>query len=159
MVEADGHYVEPFTVTNLFVYSGETYSVLVKADRDPSRNYWIMTSVVGRNSTTPPGLGHFNYYPNLPKRRPPTTPPASPIWNDGDSRVEQSRAVKAHKDYMIPPPTTSDRSLVFLNTQNKINGHFRWSVNNVSFTLPHTPYLIALKEGKIPNTDQLLTKY
>lgn len=36
---------------------------------------------------------------------------------------------------------------MFLNTQNKIDGYFHWSVNNVSFTLPHTPYLIALKEN------------
>ena len=38
VVEADGHYVEPFVVKNLFIYSGETYSVLIKADQEPSRN-------------------------------------------------------------------------------------------------------------------------
>ncbi|CBI21464.3 unnamed protein product, partial [Vitis vinifera] len=32
-------------------------------------------------------------------------------------------------------------------TGTKINGYVRWSVNNVSFNLPHTPYLIALKEN------------
>ncbi|PKI31063.1 hypothetical protein CRG98_048546, partial [Punica granatum] len=45
VVEADGHYVEPFTVKNIFIYSGETYSILVKAEQDPSRNYWMTTSV------------------------------------------------------------------------------------------------------------------
>jgi FtsP/CotA-like multicopper oxidase with cupredoxin domain len=29
VVEADGHYVKPFVVKNLNIYSGETYSVLI----------------------------------------------------------------------------------------------------------------------------------
>ena len=34
---------------------------------------------------------------------------------------------------------------MFLNTQNLINGYFHRSVNNVSYTVLDTPYLIALK--------------
>jgi FtsP/CotA-like multicopper oxidase with cupredoxin domain len=34
-----------------------------------------------------------------------------------------------------------------LNTQNRINGYTRWAINNVSFSHPHTPYLIALKSN------------
>nr|POF10896.1 l-ascorbate oxidase [Quercus suber] len=61
VVEADGHYVEPFVVKNLFIYSGETYSVLIKADQDPSRNYWMTTNVVSRTPVnTSEGLG-FNF--------------------------------------------------------------------------------------------------
>ncbi|XP_031395381.1 L-ascorbate oxidase [Punica granatum] len=148
VVEADGHYVEPFTVKNIFIYSGETYSILVKAEQDPSRNYWMTTSVVSRNSTTPPGLAHFNYYPNHPQRSPPTDPPAGPLWDAVEPRLAQSLAIKARQGYIYPPPATSDRIIVFLNTQNKIDGYTRWSVNNVSFTLPETPYLIALKESR-----------
>ncbi|KAF6164377.1 hypothetical protein GIB67_037534 [Kingdonia uniflora] len=55
IVEADGHYVEPFVVKNLNIYSGETYSVLVKADQDPSRNYWAASNVISRKPATPPG--------------------------------------------------------------------------------------------------------
>ncbi|KAK7860752.1 L-ascorbate oxidase [Quercus suber] len=146
VVEADGHYVEPFVVKNLFIYSGETYSVLIKADQDPSRNYWMTTNVVSRPPNTTQGLGFLNYYPNHPRRSPPTVPPTGPIWNDAAPRLAQSRAIKAHHDFIVTPPTTSDRVIVFLNTQNEINGYRRWSVNNVSFTLPHTPYLIALKK-------------
>ncbi|KAI4317234.1 hypothetical protein L6164_025123 [Bauhinia variegata] len=154
VVEADGHYVEPFVVQNLFIYSGETYSVLVKADQDPSRNYWITTNVVSRPNTTPAGLAVFNYYPNHPRRSPPTSPPPAPAWDDVDSRMNQSIAIKARQGHIITPPTTSDRVIVFLNTQNKINGYVRWSVNNVSFNLPHTPYLIALKENITDAFDQ-----
>ena len=148
VVEVDGHFVEPFVIKNLFIYSGETYSILVKADQDPSRNYWVTTSVVSRNNiVTPPGLAIFNYYPNHPNKSPPTVPPAGPLWNDVVPRLNQSRAIKAHHDYVVPPPLTSDRVNLMLNTQNEINGYRRWSVNNVSFNLPHTPYLIALKEN------------
>ncbi|KAF8012126.1 hypothetical protein BT93_I0300 [Corymbia citriodora subsp. variegata] len=41
VVEADGRYAEPLAFKNLFISPGETYSVLIKADQDPSRNYWI----------------------------------------------------------------------------------------------------------------------
>ncbi|XP_019462684.1 PREDICTED: L-ascorbate oxidase [Lupinus angustifolius] len=147
VVEADGHFVEPFVVKNLFIYSGETYSVLVKADQDPSRNYWITSNVVARNRTTPPGLATFNYYPNHPKRSPPTSPPTPPAWDDAEPRMAQSLAIKARRGYVNKAPTTSDRVIVFLNTQNTLDGFRRWSVNNVSFSLPHTPYLIALKHN------------
>lgn len=154
VVEADGHNVEPFVVQNLFIYSGETYSVLLTANQDPSRNYWATTNVVSRNATTPPGLAVLNYYPNHPRRSPPTTPPAGPYWDDVSPRVNQSLNIKARQGYIVPPPPTADRMIVFLNTQNRFNGYMRWSVNNVSFSLPHTPYLVALRENLHQAFDQ-----
>ncbi|KAK3042967.1 hypothetical protein RJ639_000944 [Escallonia herrerae] len=154
VVEADGHNIEPFVVKNLFIYSGETYSVLIKADQNPSRNYWMSSKVVSRNSTTPNGLAIFNYYPNHPRRNPPTVPPAGPLWNDLAPRLAQSNAIKSHQGYTLPPPLKSDRVIVLLNTQNSINGYRRWSLNNVSFNFPHTPYLIALKENLLHSFDQ-----
>ncbi|KAD4888976.1 hypothetical protein R6Q59_034138 [Mikania micrantha] len=154
VVEADGHYVEPFVVNNLFIYSGETYSVLIIANQDPSRNYWAVTNMVSRNNTTPNGLAIFNYYPNHPTKSPPTIPPSGPYWNDVDARVNQSLAIKSHPGYIHPVPQTSDRVIILLNTQNKINGYFKWSINNVSFTLPHTPYLIALKQNLLHTFEQ-----
>ncbi|KAF8404545.1 hypothetical protein HHK36_009432 [Tetracentron sinense] len=155
VVEADGHYVEPFVIKNLNIYSGETYSVLVRADQDPSRNYWAAINVITRKPETPTGLAIFNYYPNHPRKLPPTTSvPAGPLWNDTDYRLEQSRAIKAHHDYNDRPPPTTDRMIIFLNTQNTIDGYRRWSVNNVSFFFPHTPYLIALKENLTHVFDQ-----
>ncbi|XP_031498817.1 L-ascorbate oxidase [Nymphaea colorata] len=146
IVEADGHYVDPFVVQRLFIYSGETYSVLIKADQDPTRNYWMGTNVVGRKPATPTGAAILNYYPNHPKRSPPNMAPAGPLWNDTAPRVNQSRAIKAHPGYVVPPPQRSVRVITMLNTQNRVNGHTKWGVNNFSFVLPHTPYLIALKE-------------
>ncbi|GFZ18584.1 cupredoxin superfamily protein [Actinidia rufa] len=104
VVETDGHYVEPFVVKNLFIYPGETYSVLITTDQDPSRNYWAVTNVVSRNSTTPNGLAIFNYFPNHPGRSPPTVPPVAPVWNDVDSRLAQSLAIRARQGYIHHPP-------------------------------------------------------
>ncbi|XP_077213458.1 L-ascorbate oxidase-like [Tasmannia lanceolata] len=147
IVEADGYYVEPFVVKNLNIYSGETYSVLVKADQDPSRNYWAVTNVVSRPRKPPPGLAIFNYYPNHPRKSPSTPPPTGPQWDDTDYRINQSLKIKAHRDYIHKPPQTSDRTIILLNTQNTINGYTKWSLNNVSHIFPETPYLIAIKEN------------
>ncbi|XP_021714136.1 L-ascorbate oxidase-like [Chenopodium quinoa] len=151
VVEADGHFVEPFVVKNLFIYSGETYSVLVKANQDPSRNYWATTNVVSRKPGTPTGKAIFNYYPNRPEQDPPTTPTTGPMWNDSEPRLAQSLAIKAREGFIQPPPATSDKVIILLNTQNKVNGFTKWAINNVSFTLPTTPYLVALKDNRLRN--------
>ncbi|KAF7839982.1 L-ascorbate oxidase [Senna tora] len=135
-----------------FQIEGHNMTV-VEAD-DPSRNYWITSNVVSRNRTTPPGLGVFNYYPNHPRRSPPSTPPSPPAWDDVDIRLAQSLAIKARQGHIIKPPLTADRVIVLLNTQNTIDGYRRWSLNNVSFNLPHTPYLIALKQNMTDAFDQ-----
>ncbi|EEF33394.1 l-ascorbate oxidase, putative [Ricinus communis] len=147
VVEADGHYVQPFVVKNLFIYSGETYSVLITTDKDPSRNYWMTTDVVSREPSTPQGLAILNYYPNHHRRSPSTTPPSGPLWNDSKPRLAQSLAIKSHQNYIHTPPPISHRTIVMLNTQNSVDDHVRWSINNVSFNLPHTPYLIAMKHN------------
>ncbi|KAH9614679.1 hypothetical protein KSS87_010081 [Heliosperma pusillum] len=149
VVEADSHYVEPFDVQNLFIYSGETYSVLIKANQNPSRNYWATTNVVSRLPKTTTGLAIFNYYPNTPEQNPPTTPTTGPLWNDTAARIAQSLAFKARQGFTEPPPRTSDRLLMLLNTQNKVNGFLHWAINNVTFSLPSTPYLVALGEKRL----------
>uniref|UniRef100_A0A0E0B231 L-ascorbate oxidase n=1 Tax=Oryza glumipatula TaxID=40148 RepID=A0A0E0B231_9ORYZ len=157
VVEADGHYVKPFVVKNLNIYSGETYSVLITADQDPNRNYWLASNVVSRKPATPTGTAVLAYYGgrrNSPRARPPTPPPAGPAWNDTAYRVRQSLATVAHPAHAVPPPPTSDRTILLLNTQNKIGGQIKWALNNVSFTLPHTPYLVAMKRGLLGAFDQ-----
>lgn len=154
VVEADGHYVEPFVVKNLFIYSGETYSVLIKTDQNPTRNYWIQTSIVSRPSNTTPGVAILNYYPNHPKRTPPTALPQGPKWDDVDPRLAQSLSIKARKGLGRAPPQTSDRVIVMLNTQNEVDGFRRWSINNVSLNHPKTPYLISLKHNLTDQFDQ-----
>jgi len=68
--------------------------------------------------------------------------------------LAQSQAIKAHHDFVQAPPPISDRVIVLLNTQNLINGYPHWSGNNRSLSLPHTPYLIALKYNVTEAFDQ-----
>uniref|UniRef100_A0ACD5XUI2 Uncharacterized protein n=1 Tax=Avena sativa TaxID=4498 RepID=A0ACD5XUI2_AVESA len=155
VVEADGHYVRPFVVRNLFIYSGETYSVLVKADQDPRRNYWATSHIVGRNaSTTPSGKAIVSYAGNDPRKTPPTAPTTGPPWNNTAIRVEQSRAIFAHPGYVVPAPARADRTLFLLNTQNNIDGHIKWTINGVSLHFPATPYLVSMKHGLTAAYDQ-----
>ncbi|KAK7840647.1 l-ascorbate oxidase [Quercus suber] len=154
VVEADGSFVEPFVTKSLYINSGETYSVIVKADQDSKRNYWITTNVVGRKPSTPTGLGIFNYYPNYHYKYPTTEPTTGPFWNDTASKLAQSRAIKAHHDYVTAPPPTSDRVIVLLNTQNLVNDIYRWSLNNISLSLPLTPFLVSLKHNFTDTFDQ-----
>lgn len=65
------------------------YSVLIKADQNSTKNYWVTTNIVSRNATAgpPPDLAIFNYYPNHPKKSPPAIPPSGPLWDDVRRRV------------------------------------------------------------------------
>ncbi|PAN12114.1 hypothetical protein PAHAL_2G243700 [Panicum hallii] len=154
VVEADGHYVKPFIVDSLSIYSGETYSVLIKADhQDPTRNYWLTSNVVSRQPGTPTGTAVLSYL-GAPRGPPPTPPPAGRAWNDTMYRFQQSVATVAHPAHVEPPPPRADRTILLLNTQNKIDGRIKWALNNVSFTLPHTPYLVAMKNGLLGAFDQ-----
>jgi len=156
VVEADGHYVKPFVVKNLNIYSGETYSVLIKADQNPNRNYWLASNVVSREPGTPTGTAVLSYYGgrSSPRKPPPTTPPTGPPWNDTTYRFRQSVATVAHPAHVQTPPPRADRVILLLNTQNKIDGYIKWALNGVSFALLHTPYLVAMKRGLLGTFDQ-----
>lgn len=142
VVEADGHYVEPVEVDNLDLYSGESYSVLVKANQDPSRNYWAGVNVRGREPMTPPGLSILSYVPN---KLPVGAPPSSPPWNDFTYSKNLAKKYVALKGVEKPPPLRSHKQVVLLNTQNYIDGVIKWAINNISLVPPPTPYLAAMK--------------
>ncbi|KAH9295256.1 hypothetical protein KI387_038844 [Taxus chinensis] len=145
VVEADGHYVEPVEVDNLDVYSGESYSVLITANQDPSQNYWAGVNVRGRQPKTPTGVAVLNYLPNPSARLPAAAPPQSPLWNDYAYSRALAKKFVALKGYEELPPLQSHRQLILLNTQNKINGYTKWAINNISLLPPPTPYLAAMK--------------
>lgn len=144
VVEADGNYVEPFEVKDMDIYSGDSYSVLLTADQDPSSNYWISLSVRGRLPKTQPGLAILNYHPNPALKLPISKPPVSPLWNDYAHSKAFTYKILSLKG-TPQPPKTADRRIFLLNTQSKLNGYIKWSINNVSLALPSTPYLASIK--------------
>lgn len=146
VVEADGNYLQPFAVNDLDIYSGESYSVLITTDQDPSKNYWLSIGVRGRLPATPPGLTILNYLPNSASKFPTSRPPLTPRWDDYDHSKSFSKSIFALMG-SSKPPTSYDRRITFLNTQNKIDGFTKWAINNVSLALPPTPYLGSIKYG------------
>ena len=146
VVEADGNYVDPFAADDIDIYSGDSYSVLLTTDQDPSSNYWVIVGVRGRPPRTAPALAVLNYRPNRASKLPALAPPATPAWDDYEHSKAFTYRIRARAG-TPPPPATADRRIELLNTQNRMDGGTRWSINNVSMVLPATPYLGSLKLG------------
>lgn len=144
VVEADGNYVTPFEVNDMDIYSGESYSVLLRTDQDPSKNYWLSIGVRGRKPATPQGLTILNYKTISASVFPTSPPPTTPLWNDFERSKAFTKKIIA-KMGTPQPPRFSDRRVFLLNTQNLVNGFTKWAINNVSLALPPTPYLGSIK--------------
>uniref|UniRef100_A0A1J3IRP3 L-ascorbate oxidase n=1 Tax=Noccaea caerulescens TaxID=107243 RepID=A0A1J3IRP3_NOCCA len=144
VVEADGNYITPFVTDDIDIYSGESYSVLLTTDQDPSQNYWISVGVRGRKPKTPPALTVLHYV-TAPSSEPPTSlPPVTPQWNDFERSKNFSKKIFAAMGSPSPPRKFNKR-LILLNTQNLIDGFTKWALNNVSLAVPGTPYLGSVK--------------
>ncbi|KAI5059105.1 hypothetical protein GOP47_0025424 [Adiantum capillus-veneris] len=143
VVEADGNYVEPAEVDDLDIYPGQSYSVLLNSNQFPGRNYWVALNVRGRAPQTPPHLTILNYFPVPPSTPPPMAPPTGPLWNDIAYSIAQNNLYKARKGDKQTVPTIVEQQIVFLTTQNFVNGKIKWAINNISLALPSTPYLQA----------------
>ncbi|XVE59123.1 hypothetical protein DITRI_Ditri05aG0020200 [Diplodiscus trichospermus] len=146
VVEADGNSVQPFEVDDLDIYSGESYSVLLRTDQQPAKKYWISVGVRGREPKTPQALAILSYFPHSASKLPTIQPPVTPPWNDYNHSKAFSKRIFALEG-LPQPPKTHDRRLILLNTQNTIDGFTKWSINNVSLALPSTPYLGSVKYG------------
>jgi len=149
-VEADGNYVHPFAVDDIDIYSGETYSVLIKTDQNPKKNYWLSIGVIGRKPNTPQALTILNYKTISASVLPTSPPPVTPLWNDAERSKAFTKQIIS-KMGTPQPPKSSRRRILLLNTQNQIGRFTKWAINNVSLTLPTTPYLGSIKY-KLNNT-------
>ncbi|KAJ8766794.1 hypothetical protein K2173_008348 [Erythroxylum novogranatense] len=154
VVEADGNYVQPFMVDDVDVYSGESYSVLISTDQDPSDNYWVSVGVRGRKPATPQALTILRYIPTSASKIPSLPPPVTPLWNDYNHSKSFSKKVLGLTGTVPKPPAHYERRIILLNTQNKIDGYTKWAINNVSLVLPTTPYLGSIKYGLKNGFDQ-----
>lgn len=146
VVEADGNYVEEFTVDNIDIHSGESYSVVFTAEQDPSKSYWLSATVRGREPKTPQALALLNYLPTSASLLPDSPPPVAPRWDDYDYSKAFAHKILAHAT-SPRPPTRAHRRIILLNTQNFIDGYTKWAINNISLTLPATPYLGSIRYG------------
>ncbi|KAJ8426499.1 hypothetical protein Cgig2_009679 [Carnegiea gigantea] len=146
VVEADGNYVQPFAVDDLDIYSGESYSVLITTDQDPTKNYWISVGVRARQPGAPPALTILNYKTTSASKLPTVSPPITPAWNDFNRSKSFTKKIFALMG-SPKPPKTHHRRIILLNTQNRMDGTIKWAINNISLVLPPTPYLGSIKLG------------
>ncbi|KAK8970272.1 L-ascorbate oxidase [Platanthera guangdongensis] len=146
VVEADGNYVKPVIVDDIDIYSGESYSVLITTDQNTSSNYWLSIGIRGRLPKTQPALAIINYHPNSLSKLPSSKPPVTPQWNKYSHSKAFTYKIVA-MDGTPMPPAKSNRQIALLNTQNKIDGYIKWSINNISLAVPPTPYLGSMKYG------------
>ncbi|XP_018443816.2 L-ascorbate oxidase-like [Raphanus sativus] len=147
VIEADGNYVTPFTVKDIDIYSGETYSVLLRTHNpSPPRKYWISVGVRGRKPNTTQALTVLHYAGASESGRLPSPPPVTPIWNDYKRSKTFSKKIFAAKGYP-PPPEKSNKQLFLLNTQNLMEGYTKWAINNLSLSVPPTPYIGSIRYG------------
>ncbi|TVU07930.1 hypothetical protein EJB05_41308 [Eragrostis curvula] len=144
VVEADGNSVAPFEVDDIDIYSGESYSVLLKTDQRPQA-YWISVGVRGRKPKTPNALAILKYTTSK-SEWPAAVPPATPAWDNVTRSKEFTYKIKA-REGTPRPPTTVDRRILMLNTQNYVDEHIKWAINHVTLSLPNTPYLGAYFYG------------
>ncbi|XP_010420960.1 PREDICTED: L-ascorbate oxidase [Camelina sativa] len=144
VVEADGNYVTPFTTDDIDIYSGESYSVLLTTDQDPSQNYYISVGVRGRKPNTTQALTILNYVTAPASKLPSSPPPVTPRWDDFERSKNFSKKIFSAMG-SPPPPKKYRKRLILLNTQNLIDGYTKWAINNVSLMTPATPYLGSVK--------------
>ncbi|XP_054819404.1 L-ascorbate oxidase-like [Prosopis cineraria] len=144
VVEVDGNYVQPFEVDDIDIYSGESYSVLLITNQNPNQNYWITAGVRARKPNTTQALTILNYKTISASVYPITPPPVIPLWNDFNRSKTFTKKIFALMG-TPQPPKYSHKRILLLNTQNRINGFIKWSINNISLSLPSTPYLGSIK--------------
>ncbi|KAF7815504.1 L-ascorbate oxidase-like [Senna tora] len=144
VVEADGNYVEPFTVDKIDIYSGESYSILVTTDQNPNQNYWISVGHRDFNTSTTQALTLLNYQNMSDSILPSFPPPVTPPWYDVEQRMLFTKKILALKG-TPRPPKYSQRRIVLLGNQDLFNGYIRWFMNGISLSFPPTPYLGSIK--------------
>ncbi|KAL6602885.1 hypothetical protein ACP70R_043246 [Stipagrostis hirtigluma subsp. patula] len=125
VVEADGNYVKNFTVDDIDIYSGESYSVLLTTNKTAS-SYWISVGVRGRKPKTLPALAILNYT-NSNINWPKDAPPKTPKWDDVERSKNFTKKIKNTIIYQtntdnknLPKPAADQQPIIMLNTQELI---------------------------------------
>jgi L-ascorbate oxidase len=154
VIEADGGALAPFDAACVDLNAGERLSVLVTPS-DAARAAGVLwLSIASRHrSGAPAGLLALRLpredgddgAPPLPLPPPPPRlpMPMQPAWNDTAATLAFYRRFAAAPGVAPPPPAAAPPAapLVWVGTQNRVDGLMRWSVNNISFVYPDDPLI------------------
>jgi len=137
VIEVDGVYVYPYPTSGINIHIGQRYSVVVRMDADPSRNYPIL-AVMDEAKSKPSVTGWLVYNDTAPR------PPAVPIPFDFDD-------TRLHP--LTPRPVTpSTRNITFVVRFEKIgpNGTTLATINGVSYEAPYEPTMLTALQAADP---------
>ncbi|KAK6332886.1 hypothetical protein TWF696_002905 [Orbilia brochopaga] len=157
IIEADGHYTQPYTTSHMQVASGQRFSTLFKAKSlaeilaSNKRSYWIQFENRERpNNVTGYALlvyelpGYDSYKLTLPATLP-HPPPLSLPLNVTDWAEQALQPLHSHYTESFPPLSAVTRT-VYITVKQVSAGKLEWSQNGIVWqsSLIHNPYLTEI---------------
>ncbi|KAK8960634.1 hypothetical protein KSP40_PGU015201 [Platanthera guangdongensis] len=148
LVEVEGSHTLQNTYSSLDVCLGQSYSVLVTANQNPS-DYYIVTSTRFTNPVlTTTAILHYSNSAGKLVDPPPGGPTIQIDWS-----LNQARSIRWNLTASGPRPNpqgsyhygliNTTRTIRLANSVGFINGKQRYGVNSVSFNPSDTPLKIA----------------
>ncbi|KAI8022746.1 hypothetical protein LOK49_LG03G03860 [Camellia lanceoleosa] len=147
LVEVEGTHTVQTTFSSLDIHVGQSYSVLVTADKAP-QDYYIAVST--RFATQVLSTTAVLHYSNS-KKPVSGSPPAAPTTVDWS--LNQARSIRTNLTASGPRPNPQGsyhygtinitRTIKLANSAAQVNGKQRYGVNSVSFVPADTPLKLA----------------
>ncbi|PIA43616.1 hypothetical protein AQUCO_01900187v1 [Aquilegia coerulea] len=150
LVETEGSYPNKITLDSLDIHVGQSYSVLVTANQQADKDYYMVATPTQVNSSIF-GLGVLHYSNS-------TTPPAGPYPSgpsptDREFSLNQVKSIRWNMTAGAARPNPQgtfnvrnvnlSQTFVLHCSMAEINKAPRYTVNNVSYVTPNTPLKLA----------------
>ncbi|KAG6844313.1 hypothetical protein H0H87_007842, partial [Tephrocybe sp. NHM501043] len=148
IIETDGQYTTPLVVDSLWVYAGQRYSVIVKADQ-PINNYWIRADPLATRATAGFDNGRnsaiFRYI-GAPDEEPTTNGTSTRPLNEDDLHALEKPQ---------PPgkPELGGADIVVPIVQTWHEEAQVFDINGVTYESPTVPVLLQILNGTYAATD------
>lgn len=148
LVEVEGTHTVQATYSSLDIHVGQSYSVLVTANR-PAKDYYVAVSTrFGKRDLNTTGILHYSNSASLVSGRPPRGLRTPISWS-----LNQARSIRTNLSASGPRPNPQGsyhyglinitRTIRLRNTAGQLNGKQRYAVNGVSFVQADTPLKLA----------------
>ncbi|KAG9442604.1 hypothetical protein H6P81_018458 [Aristolochia fimbriata] len=151
LIEAEGAHTLKEYYDNLDVHVGQSYSVLVTANKDLSKSAFYMVASTRFTAKEMVGLAILNYEGH--EGQPEGLFPFGPDDHDFSSSIEQAFSIRwdPRVGAARPNPQGSfhyglinvSRTIVLENNVAMIGNQLRYTINGISFVYPETPMLLA----------------
>jgi FtsP/CotA-like multicopper oxidase with cupredoxin domain len=149
--------IQPYDTNVVTLGIGQRVDVIVKANGDPGKSYWMRSTITCSNANQPKALAII-YYGNATEQSnstlsdtnvPDTTAQGS--RNGGCANDDLSKTIPSYPIAIDEPGTT--QTITMTATQNE-TGTWLWYMNDSSYFGDTTqPMLLLAKEGNISYTD------